>query len=204
MGKKRKKDKSERKRVYKENAQKYLPKSAFLKTFKAKTPTTKVMSQTKTSSIPRFTPSICLLSRMKAPMLAGKNIQKDKMKASSLSIPKNNPVDIVEPDLDTPGKSAKVWASPIIKEFLKFAPSLPPLKKRVRKRNREVIRKVKGKILGFSNVPSSSLKKKTAGKSGNIPIMERGIYLLRLSRLKILSLKTKITDKKVAVCKKVS
>ena len=62
---------------------------------------------------------------MAANKIAGIPNRKENLAASPLSQPNNRPVEIVMPDLETPGKIAKAWEIPIKKLsiylwFLKF------------------------------------------------------------------------------------
>ena len=56
-------------------------------------------------------------SKRKAPIARGINIRNENLTAFSLSIPKNNPVEIVIPLLETPGSKAIACIKPILKTF---------------------------------------------------------------------------------------
>ena len=51
--------------------------------------------------------------KIPAPMITGIAKKKDNLKASFLSIPKNNATDIVIPLRDIPGNIANAWINPI-------------------------------------------------------------------------------------------
>ena len=56
-------------------------------------------------------------SAIAARVMAGIPKRKENLVASTLSQPKISAVEIVIPDLETPGKTAKAWERPIRKLF---------------------------------------------------------------------------------------
>ena len=61
---------------------------------------------------------IFVASKNVAPRMGMIAIMKEKLAASSLFIPLNKAAEIVEPDLEIPGKIARAWNNPINKELL--------------------------------------------------------------------------------------
>ena len=49
--------------------------------------------------------------------IIGSDIKKENLAESFLENPKIIPIEIVDPDLETPGKRAKLWKKPIIKDL---------------------------------------------------------------------------------------
>ena len=60
---------------------------------------------------------ILMLSSKNAPVMAGIESRKEKLKASLLSRPHASPQEMVAPDLDIPGIIAIPWAVPIMREL---------------------------------------------------------------------------------------